>query len=355
MTVGNESCDMDSIVSSLAHAYSVSKTRSGNELSLPLMQCNRGDLRLRQDVVWLFKELNIDPDTLVYQDDLTVETLSKIGDHELFITLVDHNTPRGLVNKFTSKIVRVIDHHEISVDTPSGSGVDVLIEKVGSCSTLIAERIIGDNIQAVDEKLAVLLLASILLDTGNLKLQEQATEKDRVVAEQLFQRVGVTVDRTQLYPKLFEKRQDIMQLSTSDILRKDFKITEIGGTYSFGFCTITSLLSEFLKRSNVNEDLAAFYDAKKLDILLMFGVYVPDCEGAGKRRQIAVYKPSTNTSPVPHLLESIASVLEDDPDLECDRIQEEIGGFDGVLLDQGNVSVTRKQIMPKITNFVASV
>ena len=351
MTVGNESCDMDSVASTIAYAYLVSL--KGDALSLPLLQCNRGDLRLRQDVVWLFKELNIDPDDLIYQDDISAETLS--GVCKLSITLVDHNSPKGLVKEFVSKIVKVIDHHERSEDTPSGEGVDVLLEEVGSCSTLVAERMLIANAGVVNEQVAALLLAGILLDTEDLKLQGRVTDKDCAVAEQLLPRVASTVDRSKFYSKLFEKRLDIAQLTTQEVLRKDFKISHIGGTYSFGFCTITSLLSEFFNRSNVNQDITSFYDTHKLDALLMLGVYV-DCEITKKRRQIAIFRPSSAaTLPVPHLLESLASVLEDDPDMKCDRIQEGIEGFDGVLLEQGNVSITRKQIIPKITKFVASV
>lgn len=346
---------MDSVASALAHAYFVSQTLRGGEFSLPLLQCDRADLHLRQDIMWLFNELGIDPDTLIYQDDITIETLSGVG--ELSITLVDHSSPCGLLESLKSKIVEVIDHHELSGATQSENGVKRLIEGVGSCSTLVAERIIGDNVEAVDEKVAVLLLASILLDTGNLKMQGRVTEKDCAVAEQLVRRAVSVIDQTQLYLKLFKQRVDITQLTTLEVLHKDFKVAHIHNAYTMGFCTVTSLLSEFLKRSNIRDDLTSFYEANQLDALLLLGVHVSDCEGTEKkRRQIAIFRPlSAAALPVPHLLESLASVLEDDPDLKCDCIHGNIEDFDGVLMEQGNVSVTRKQIIPKITKFVASV
>ena len=345
---------MDSVASALAHAFFVSLTLSSDMLSLPLLQCSHADLRLHLDVLWLFKELGIEPDELICEDDISTDILSSVG--ELSITLVDHSSPSGLVRNFQSKIIEIIDHHERSGDTPCGDGVSVLIQDVGSCSTLVAEMIINKKAEALEEKLAVLLLASILLDTGNLKMQGRVTERDRAVAGQLRQKTASIVDEAQFYPKLFKQLVDIIPLTTSEVLRRDFKIVHIEDAYSIGFCTITSLLSEFLKRSNISEDLSTFYDANKLDALLLLGIDASDCEGTKKRRQIAIFSPSADpTLPVPHLLESLSSVLEDDPDLQCERIQGSIGSFDGILLEQGNVSITRKQILPKITKFVASV
>ena len=356
LTAGNESCDMDSIACALAHAYMLSQTVPTGAFSLPLLQCTRTDLHLRQDVVWLFSELGIDPDTLLYSDDLSAEVLSSVD--ELFITLVDHNSPKGFLEGFRPKIAEVIDHHEQTESTlVAGDRVKVAIENVGSCSTLVAERILGDNAGIVDEKLAALLLASILLDTGDLKLQGRTTDKDNAVAEQLLQKVASNIDREQFYTKLFEQRSDISQLTNMDVLRRDFKLEQVGDKFSFGFCTVTSLLSDFFKRPNIFQDLLSFYTSQNLDALLLLGIHVSCRDDSEKRRQIAIFRPSSqpSISPVPHLLESLASLLEDDPDLNCDRVDENIEGFDGVLLEQGNVAVTRKQIIPKVTQFVSSV
>lgn len=357
MTTGNESCDMDSIACALAHAYVLSQTvPTAGAFSLPLLQCTRADLHLRQDVIWLFSELGIDPDALLYSDDLSTEVLSSVD--KLFITLVDHNSPKGFLERFKSNIAEVIDHHEQTENTlASGDGVKVAIENVGSCSTLVAERILGDNAGIVDEKLAALLLASILLDTGDLKLQERTTVKDTAIAEQLLQKVASGVDREKFYTKLFEQRSDISQLATLDVLRRDFKLERVGDKFSFGFSTVTTLLSDFLQRPDIFRDLSSFYASHSLDALLLLGIHVSSRDDAEKRRQIAIFRPSSqpSISPVPHLLESLSSLLEDDPDLKCDRVDESIDGFDGVLLEQGNVAVSRKQIIPKVVQFVSSV
>lgn len=324
-----------------------------NAISLPLLQCSRADLRLRQDVLWLFNELGIDPDTLLYSEDVSAELLSSAN--ELSITLVDHNSPKGLLEGYKPSIAEVIDHHEQTENTLTpGDGRKVLIEDVGSCSTLVAERILSDSSGAVDEDLATLLLASILLDTGDLKLHERVTEKDSAVAEQLLQKVAPSVDKVQFYATLFKQRCDTTGLTTLKILQKDFKVTCVDSEFRFGFSTVTTLLLDFLRRPNISQDLSSFYGTHNLDALLLLGVYVSDTD---RRRQIAVFRPPSDltSTPLPHLLESLASLLEDDPDLRCERISENIEGFSGILLEQGNVSVSRKEIIPKITQFVASV
>lgn len=343
---------MDSVASALAYAFSTFLSLKGDALSLPLLLCNRQDFRLRQDIVWLFEQLDIDPDTLIYQDDLPAEKLASVSD--LSITLVDRNLSRGMLESFKSKIIRVIDHRELSEDEMYGEGVDVQIELVGSCSTLVAEKLFVSHTEALDDKLATLLLASILLDTDDLKLRRQVKDKDSVVAEQLLRRLASSVNRAQFYRALLENRCDISNLSTSEVLRKDFKVVVIDNKYTIGFCTITSLLSEYLKRINIFHDLTTFYDANKLDALVMLGIFLPG--NTDVRKQIAIFRPnSAATVALPHLLESLASVLEDDPDLKCDRSREKVDGFDGILLEQGDPSVVRKEIISKVTRFVASV
>ena len=347
---------MDSIACALAHAYMLSQTVSTGAFSLPLLQCSRADLHLRQDVIWLFGELGIDPDTLLYTDDLSTEVLSSVD--ELFVTLVDHNSPKGFLERFTPNIAEIIDHHERTESTlASGDRAKVVIENVGSCSTLVAERALSDNAGIVDEKLAALLLASILLDTGDLKLEGRVTKKDNAIAEQLLQKVASNIHREQFYTKLFEKRSDISQLATLDVLRRDFKLERVGDKFSFGFSTVTTLLSDFFKRPDIVSNLSSFYASHNLDALLLLGIHVSSQADSEKRRQIAIFRPSSqpSISSLPHLLESLASILEDDPDLKCDRVDENIEGFDGVLLEQGNVAVTGKQIIPKVTQFVSSV
>ena len=352
LTIGNESCDLDSIVCSLAYAYFLSShSNEATTTSLPLLNCKREDLVLRQDAVWLFEQLEIDIDRLIFLDDISKESLDKVG--QLSITLVDHNSPRGLFEEYRSKVKRVIDHHKVGNDTVQGDGVESIIDTaVGSCSTLVAEQLLqkGD----FDQKVATLLLSAILIDTGDLKATGRFTERDVKVFEQLCQHMPSSFDRVEHYRKLFEQHFDISKLSTLQVLRKDFK--SFKNKYTLGFSSITALLSEFLKRPNVLKDMSDFYRDRGLDALLLLGMFVSDPEGTERRRQIAIFEPQSENASVssPHLVESLASVLEANEDLKCERagFGEE---FHGILLEQGNVEISRKHIMPIVIEFVASV
>lgn len=98
LTSGNQSCDLDSIVSALAYAYYIARkvTPSTSEaipISLPLLQCRREDLVLNQEVTKLFDMLGIDGSGILFLDDVTPAILSAVG--KLSLTLVDHNVPTG--------------------------------------------------------------------------------------------------------------------------------------------------------------------------------------------------------------------------------------------------------------------
>ena len=61
-------------------------------------------------------------------------------------------------------------------------------------------------------------------------------------------------------------------------------------------------------------------------------------------RQIALYQPQDVSQ---DLVDSVAATFEANPDLKVTRIDE--GNFDGIVFDQGNLSMTRKQMIPIVT------
>lgn len=353
LTVGNESCDLDSIACTLSHAYSLSGGDTAT-VSLPVLNCKRQDFILRQDAVWLFEHLEIDVSKLIFMDDISKEHLDKVG--QLSITLVDHNSPKGLFETYRSKVKKVIDHHKVGGDTVQGEGIESTIDSVGSCSTLVAEQILEKG-TLTDQKVAALLLSAILVDTGDLKASGRFTDRDIKVFEQLSQLMPASFDRGEHYRKLFQQRFDISKLTTQQVLHKDFKsVDKINGKYTLGFSSITALLSEFLKRPDVMKDMGDFYNAQGLDALLLLGMYISDPEGTERRRQVAIFEPQSETASVslPHFVESLASVLEANEELKCERV--EFGeNFHGILLEQGNVEMSRKHIMPIVIEFVESV
>ena len=251
----------------------------------------------------------------------------------------------------------MIDHHDVDPEGVVGrENVRSTIETVGSCSTLVADKLLQDGDYKVEEGVAILLLSAILLDTGNLLAEGRVTEKDRAAAEELQKLLPKSLDRQAHFKTLFTERFDISKLSTLQVLQKDFKLAKVCDKYSLGFSSVTALLSDFAKRENFGQDVSDFYHERKLDVLLLLGMYVPDPESSDKRRQILIYQPHSECSNIaPDFAESLANVLEANEGLQCVRETDEVEGFEGILLNQGNIAMSRKQILPIVTQFVNTV
>ena len=349
ITAGNQSCDLDSIASSLAHAHYIATTQEG-VVSIPLLLCNREDLALRTDATWLLSALGIDQSKLVCADEITSEWLSGVG--QLSVTLVDHSRPTGVLADFSSAVREVIDHHKVDVEEEVGGlKWKSRVEAVGSCSTLVAEKLLDEKLYAVEGTVATLLLAAILIDTVDLCESEgRVTEKDTAIAEKLIPLS--TIARSELFQQLFEARFNISSLTTPQLLRKDFKLAT-AGPYTLGFSSITALLSDFLlPREHLTHDLDQFCEAHGIHVLLLLGISVD--KEKRRKRQIAIYQPhiQLTASLSADFVDSVASVLEAEDALKCERVTEVV--FDGALLEQHNTAMSRKHIMPTVTHFLAS-
>ncbi len=81
-------------MSALVYAHYVATVKSEKgSLSLPLLQCRKEDLVLRQEAQLLCDMLGIDSSALCYLGDISPGALSAVG--KLSLVLVDHNTPTG--------------------------------------------------------------------------------------------------------------------------------------------------------------------------------------------------------------------------------------------------------------------
>lgn len=125
------------------------------------------------------------------------------------------------------------------------------------------------------------------------------------------------------------------------------------GEYHLGFSSITALLSDFVQRENVADDLTAFFHTYSLHTLVLLGIVAsPD----GLRRQILLYQPPPSVpSPPPHhdLADSLASVLEVAEELGCERVSAQ--GVAWPLLEQHNTTKSRKDIIPLVSEFLLTV
>lgn len=336
ITIGNDSCDLDSIACAISHAYFLANQTSGIT-SLPVLQCSSADFALRADAVWLFDQLKLDPSRLLYSDGV-LEMLKAV--RKVTVTMVDHAIPTGLLCALPNmEVVQVIDHHNA---TPLvGDSCHNVIEPVGSCATLVTEKILRDGKCIIPSTIATLLLGAILLDTVCLdEEQGRVSDKDKAMAKALD---GISeMPSAQLYTCLSRARFSTTGLTVNQLLHKDLKCCKAAGL-CLGFSSVPCLLQELLEREGVEEAMHTLCCSQGLSALVVLGVSV---EGNGITRQVAVYQPEGSD-----LADAVAGVLESDGELECQQLPAEFC----ILLGQGNTRRSRKYILPTVVSFISSL
>ncbi|KAJ8267489.1 hypothetical protein COCON_G00126610 [Conger conger] len=197
VVLGNEACDVDSMVSALSFAYFLFKTSgSAGRTPVPVLNIPRADFPLRTDSVFLLRESGLAQQDLVFRDEVDLPRLHRAG--RLALTLVDHNVLPSTDSDLEGAVVEVIDHH-LQERVPSPS-CPVTIETVGSCATLVAERIVQKAPEIVDGQVALLLygyygdgLNAIIL-FSSCYLLENTIENYQYVMDNLFRYIVGTLE-----------------------------------------------------------------------------------------------------------------------------------------------------------------
>ena len=339
ITVGNESCDLDSIVCAICHAHFLAQLQRENRLFLPVLQCSRDDLSLRTDAVWLLTQLELEPVNLLFMEEALprLQAVRKVS-----VTLVDHATPTGPLEELPNmEIAAVIDHHPSSFS--SSRPADHVVEAVGSCATLVAERLLGEDKYSMTKPVATLLLGAILLDTVGLEDRAgRVTSKDKVMAERLG--AWVDVNFTELYTSLSEARLSVAGLSPHQLLRKDLK-SVVAGEHRLGFSSVTCQLSpELLGSDDMEQAVQTVCQSHSLSALLLLGVRVA---ADSVSRELAIFQGEGASE----VADTVASLLESDEGLQCRRLPSP----SCILFQQGNPSLSRKHILPLVLKFMSSL
>ncbi|CDQ94984.1 unnamed protein product, partial [Oncorhynchus mykiss] len=226
IVLGNEACDLDSMVSSLAFAYFLSTTSGSScKTVVPVLNIPRAEFPLRLDNVFLLKESGVPSEALVFRDEVDLAGLHRAK--RLVLSLVDHNVLPSADIDLEEAVVEVIDHHHLE-RTPSTS-CSVTMETVGSCATLVTEYIHHKAPEVLDRQVAQLLYGAIVLDCVNMAPEAgKVTPKDSLLACLLESRFPDLPPRGALFQSLQSAKFDISGLSTEQILLKDMKAVSGG-------------------------------------------------------------------------------------------------------------------------------
>eukprot|EP00833_Pecoramyces_ruminatium_P002623 jgi/Orpsp1_1/1176655/evm.model.c7180000058459.2 len=247
LVLGNETADLDSMISALFYSYLASITsKDKNRQYIPLINLNREDFKLKTDCIYPIvnyfnsqykgKEVNYETcsQELVFRDDITPSVLNSL--HSLQIVLVDHNRLcydfEQLLSQKDYAIESIIDHH---IDENKYQPIHLkIINMVGSTVSLITQlyQQESEKNQALfqdkmDTAMAKLFLAPILIDSVNLNREyNRTTDIDENSAEYLktiILKEEKDFDTNTYYRVLKENKHRIADLSIYDLMRKDFK------------------------------------------------------------------------------------------------------------------------------------
>lgn len=247
IAIGNEGCDLDSFLGSLALAYSQNVVHVVNMRKVVFE--SKGELVLAckylkiniNDLIFLERPMgNFSPRVrragtyfLCGDEKIALEG-KKI---QLYIT--DHNKP--VVELSHCEIAMVIDHHSLEKNIRTTKKIYIDID-VGSAATLVS-KYMGTNIS---KRIAMVLIIPIIVDTKFLK--ERTSTFDREEYKKLKKIIGIKKKELKKIRKELKlaRRNDKKQPSDI-ILQKDLKVYEHNG-YRFGNSTIKYDFEKWIDR-----------------------------------------------------------------------------------------------------------
>lgn len=356
VVLGNPTCDLDSAVCALVQGlleYSdVEKRGLADVAVIPVMNIPEKEFRIKTEVVYSLKSHDIPLSLLTFRDQLDLQNVQNDADKKLELILVDHHTLASEDVALKPSVVTIVDHRPLD---PAWSWPDVLlnVEIVGSCATLVARNVLQKNPDMLDRQLSSLLRGPILIDTYNMLAEAgRTTATDVNVLNALEQLGGLTSDRTETFQKIMHAKADVSELTLEELMIKDLKVTS--GIPLVGF----SLLAEnFLARENAKEVVEKFANERNCNVVVLIG---QDVSEERVSRDIAIFSKLpmyfyNNTFQHNQLANDIIQALTEstEPSLNLELIKEiREEKYSLRLYKQGNVTVTRKQILPIVQKTV---
>jgi len=188
------------------------------------------------------------------------------------LVLVDHNEPAQAVNGLLeADLLEVLDHHRlgtINTTIPIAFHVDA----VGSCSTLVAERMRIARLTP-PASIAGMLLAGVLSDTLMFK-SPTTTPRDRSAATWLAGQAFGSEDAegrmSDFGEALLRAGADVSGRSAQDMVQADFKMFE-SGPIRFGVAQVevTSFNAIFPRMDEIRAALKALQEQRSLDFVAL--------------------------------------------------------------------------------------
>ncbi|UYV64122.1 PRUNE [Cordylochernes scorpioides] len=303
---------------------------------LPMLNIHRQEFRLKTEVAHFLNKCNISPASLIFRSDLD---LKELGD-KLSLTLVDHNVLPAQDSALEPAVTRIVDHHQLLRPTHyNTAGLETTLEMVGSCSTLVAERLFKAG--TVDSITAHLLYGTILMDTVCLsEAAQRTTDKDRDIINRLETVVpSLAGQRNELFQELTAAKSDLSGLTVEEVLKKDLK-TISANSHTISMSSIPGLLETFCLRGDFPPSVQKFLQDQGSQAVVLMSFKTTGVNQTTVRRQLGVF------SPHPALFSQLVQILQHDanPSLQLTPVHLDIPGLS--LFEQKNTAASRKHVMP---------
>lgn len=340
IVLGNQAADLDSIASALVLAWHLAGQQPQKN-PVALIARRRCDLNLRPELKFVLARAGINPDHLLFRDDVELGKKMAQGAE---LVLVDHNSLEAPLPPGQQRVTAIIDHHHDQGAFPDAS--PRIIDQVGSTATLVTELVLREKGEMAASA-ALLLLSALLMDTVNLSAQAgRRTARDQTMAEKLLALSGV--ERESFFTSLQQAQHDLKGLSTQQLLGRDYKEWP-GPVGRYGMSTVPLSLDQWLQQeTDLTSALARFARQKGLTLLIVMLVsYEPDFQ-----RELIIFCRHQE------LLIHLMSFLEQQGlRLSIPQRSTAVAERDGYLgfYRQDNVSISRKKLQPLIHRFLASL
>jgi exopolyphosphatase len=259
LVMGNESADLDSVVSSLMYAYYLNHRKTSEHIEiLPLINTRSGCLSLKPEIAFWLDETGVDIEHIIFTDSLDLRDWAVNG--QLRLTLVDHNRLSPSQTFLKDSVVEIIDHHYVE-EHQFPQLKRRIIEPVGSATTLVAECILDTMPELLDEGLAKFLLGPILLDTVNLdRSKGRCHDKDIMIADRLLAINPLPCDK--VFAELMTKKTDVSGQRAEELLVRDVK-TGTSGDFRFALGVVPVKLKSWFEE---NPNLLTIIEQYRVDM-----------------------------------------------------------------------------------------
>ncbi|CAK9167418.1 unnamed protein product [Ilex paraguariensis] len=274
--IGQEVSDVGSVASTIMYAFYLNEKLKNNQFcTVPVINMKRADLNSHAELKWLLDSCHIDHASLIFVDEIDLSYYDLFGSLKLVLLNGDK-----LPSKQEAIKEALVEIFNCGKHDPPYPGVDtVTVGQDCSCCTLIAEKFALTSPEILaGQGFSRLLLAGILMDTGNLTNSE-CTTKDKHMATLLINGAG-RFGCNGLHQILRYKMYDISDLKVGEILRKDFKKwTRIGKpesprsrlmVSSIGMSSIGISISQLLAHDDrSSQEIISFQRLEKLRLLMI--------------------------------------------------------------------------------------